>query len=134
MNLAGRRLFLLSSLIPNILRLARLPLQAYALPTSTVLVGDASLFSSSSSSYEEHGEEPETPPGSAAYYFKLFTVMCLVLVGGMLAGLTLALMSQDSVNLTVMEASGDEKERRRASKVLALLKKGQHWVLGEWSV
>lgn len=39
-------------------------------------------------------------------------------------------MSQDSVNLAVLEATGDEKERARASKVLGLLKKGQHWVLG----
>lgn len=39
-------------------------------------------------------------------------------------------MSQDSVNLAVLEATGDEKERARAAKVLGLLKKGQHWVLG----
>lgn len=39
-------------------------------------------------------------------------------------------MSQDSVNLAVLEATGDEKERARAGKVLGLLKKGQHWVLG----
>lgn len=42
----------------------------------------------------------------------------------------LGYMSQDSVNLAVLEATGDDKERARAGKVLGLLKKGQHWVLG----
>lgn len=79
----------------------------------------------------EHAEEPEARPGTPAFFLKLVVVFCLVLVGGALAGLTLALMSMDAVNLTVMETSGDEKERRRASKVLRLIKKGQHWVLGE---
>lgn len=43
---------------------------------------------------------------------------------------SLGYMSQDSVNLAVLEATGDEKEKARAGKVLGLLKKGQHWVLG----
>jgi len=116
---AGRPLFILSSTLPNILKLARLPLQAYALPTT----GSGGLHA------WEEDNEPEVRPGTAAYYLKLVVVLCLVLIGGMLAGLTLALMSQDSVNLTVMEASGDDKERKRAKKVLSLLKKGQHWVL-----
>ena len=29
-----------------------------------------------------------------------------------------------------MEQSGDGNERHQASKVLKLIKKGQHWVLG----
>lgn len=33
-------------------------------------------------------EAPETPPGSAAYWLKLAVVLCLVLIGGILAGLT----------------------------------------------
>ena len=39
-------------------------------------------------------------------------------------------MGQDEVYLHVIETSSDDaKERRNASKVLNLLKKGKHWVL-----
>ena len=80
----------------------------------------------------EGAEEPEVKPGSPAFFLKLVVVLCLVLVGGALAGLTLALMSQDAVNLTVMSTSGDDLERRRSAKVLKLIQKGQHWVLGKY--
>ncbi len=46
-----------------------------------------------------------------------------------MAGLTLALMGQDSVNLKVIEQSGEPKEKLNAKKVLSLLNKGKHWVL-----
>jgi hypothetical protein len=116
-----------------LLRLLKLPL-AYALPAASSILGlaqyqDASLYHTSLKILAEESE-PETKPGSAAFFLKLVVVLCLVLVGGALAGLTLALMSQDAINLEVMSNAGDEKERHRAGKVLKLIKKGQHWVLG----
>lgn len=38
-------------------------------------------------------------------------------------------MGQDEIYLQVIQQSGDDKERRNATKVLNLLKRGKHWVL-----
>jgi metal transporter CNNM len=54
----------------------------------------------------------------------------LVVLGGIFAGLTLGLMGQDEVYLKVIQQSGETaRERNNASTVLALLKRGKHWVL-----
>jgi len=52
-----------------------------------------------------------------------------VLLGGVFAGLTIALMGQDETYLQVIATSGEGKEKRHAQKVLNLLQKGKHWVL-----
>ncbi|KAH9005738.1 hypothetical protein EDB86DRAFT_3232003 [Lactarius hatsudake] len=55
---------------------------------------------------------------------------CLVLLGGVLAGLTLGLMGLDELHLRVLSTSSEnEKERKDAAQVLKLLDKGRHWVL-----
>jgi len=38
-------------------------------------------------------------------------------------------MGQDEIYLQVIQQSGDDKEKRNATKVLSLLKRGKHWVL-----
>lgn len=38
-------------------------------------------------------------------------------------------MGQDEIYLQVMQQSGDDHERKNATKVLRLLKRGKHWVL-----
>lgn len=38
-------------------------------------------------------------------------------------------MGQDEIYLQVIQQSGDDDEKRNATKVLDLLKKGKHWVL-----
>ncbi len=38
-------------------------------------------------------------------------------------------MGQDDVNLQVIQASGEGKEKKHAGSVLRLLKRGKHWVL-----
>ena len=55
--------------------------------------------------------------------------VALVLLGGVFAGLTIALMGQDETYLQVIATSGEGKERKSAKKVLKLLKNGKHWVL-----
>ena len=92
----------MTSILPSIFRLLRLPLSAHALPTH--LQSLVALQAHHAVRVLE--EEPETPVGSPAFYIKLAVVLCLVLVGGALAGLTLALMSQDSINLTVRSLFG----------------------------
>lgn len=39
------------------------------------------------------------------------------------------LMGQDEIYLQVIQQSGDDNEKRNATKVLNLLKRGKHWVL-----
>ncbi|KAJ7644587.1 hypothetical protein FB45DRAFT_987938 [Roridomyces roridus] len=56
--------------------------------------------------------------------------MFLVLLGGLFAGLTLALMGLDELHLKVLATSSqDPKEQQNATKVMKLLHKGRHWVL-----
>ncbi|WVW85649.1 hypothetical protein I302_107687 [Kwoniella bestiolae CBS 10118] len=74
--------------------------------------------------------EPEDPPDSPAFWWKLGLSVVFVLSGGVFAGLTLALMGSDDLNLRVLAtSSSNPKERKAASKVLKLLSRGRHWVL-----
>ncbi|ODN82343.1 hemolysin [Cryptococcus wingfieldii CBS 7118] len=74
--------------------------------------------------------EPEDPPDSPVFWWKLGLSAVLVLAGGCFAGLTLALMGSDDLNLRVLSTSStDPKERQAANKVLRLLSRGRHWVL-----
>ncbi|TWU73079.1 hypothetical protein ED733_003897 [Metarhizium rileyi] len=55
--------------------------------------------------------------------------MALVLLGGAFAGLTIALMGQDSIYLQVVSGDTAEPQYKNAKRVLNLLNKGKHWVL-----
>ncbi|KAI9890014.1 MAG: hypothetical protein M1814_004530 [Vezdaea aestivalis] len=55
--------------------------------------------------------------------------MFLVLLGGVFAGLTIALMGQEDLTLKVTATSGEGKEAKNAAKVLKLLEGRKHWVL-----
>ncbi|ORY80028.1 hypothetical protein BCR37DRAFT_388387 [Protomyces lactucae-debilis] len=76
-----------------------------------------------------HPDVPDEQPGSPQFWWKLGVSVVLILGGGVFAGLTIALMGQDIINLQVLAESGEERERRHAAKVLSLLKRGKHWVL-----
>ncbi|KAH8978567.1 hypothetical protein EDB92DRAFT_2119190 [Lactarius akahatsu] len=68
--------------------------------------------------------------GSPEFWSKMLISTCLVLLGGVLAGLTLGLMGLDELHLRVLSTSSEnEKERKDAAEVLKLLDKGRHWVL-----
>lgn len=63
-------------------------------------------------------------------FWVLFTIsIFLVLLGGAFAGLTIALMGQDSVYLQVISQDSTEPQQKNAGRVLRLLDKGKHWVL-----
>jgi len=71
-----------------------------------------------------------TTIGSAVFWWKLGTSICLILSGGVFAGLTLGLMGLDELHLRVLATSSDDpQEKRNAQKVLRLMHKGRHWVL-----
>ncbi|KIV80678.1 hypothetical protein PV11_08163 [Exophiala sideris] len=74
---------------------------------------------------EPEGKDPEDP----SLWIYLSVAAILVLLGGAFAGLTIALMGQDEIYLTVIRDSGEGAEKVHADKVLKLLKKGKHWVL-----
>lgn len=78
-------------------------------------------------------EEPHVlktmPLTESEFYLYAITSTCLVLLGGIFAGLTIGLMGQDEVYLKVIASSGTPSERRCAKKVLQLLDRGKHWLL-----
>jgi metal transporter CNNM len=68
--------------------------------------------------------------GSPEFWWKMLTSTILVLLGGVLSGLTLGLMGLDELHLRVLAMSSEnDKERKDAKRVLKLLNKGRHWVL-----
>ncbi|KAJ4349374.1 cell agglutination protein Mam3 [Didymosphaeria variabile] len=73
-------------------------------------------------------EEPNSP-ADASLWLYLGIAIALVLAGGVFAGLTIALMGQDEIYLQVIASSGEGSERKNATRVLRLLKRGKHWVL-----
>ncbi|KDQ17598.1 hypothetical protein BOTBODRAFT_105487 [Botryobasidium botryosum FD-172 SS1] len=75
-------------------------------------------------------KKPEEPIGSPSFWWKIALSGCLILAGGVFAGLTLGLMGLDELHLRVLSASSDNpKEKLNAQKVLRLMQKGRHWVL-----
>lgn len=85
----------------------------------------APIFTRAIHTTEEEGKDPSDPN----LYVYLGVAIALVLLGGVFAGLTIALMGQDEIYLQVIASSGEGSERKNAAKVLRLLKRGKHWVL-----
>ncbi|KAG9573554.1 DUF21-domain-containing protein, partial [Aureobasidium melanogenum] len=89
----------------------------------------APLFDKSDSPiYRREEPEPKSPDDPQLWVY-LGVAIALVLLGGVFAGLTIALMGQDEIYLQVIATSGEGSEKKSAAKVLRLLKKGKHWVL-----
>jgi metal transporter CNNM len=89
----------------------------------------APLFSKSDSPiYRREEPEPKSPDDPQLWVY-LSVAIALVLLGGVFAGLTIALMGQDEIYLQVIATSGEGSEKKSAARVLRLLKKGKHWVL-----
>ncbi|KAI9651703.1 MAG: hypothetical protein M1831_000518 [Alyxoria varia] len=76
----------------------------------------------------ESSPDPDVAEGASRWVF-LGIALGLVLIGGAMAGLTIALMGQDEIYLQVISVTGEGAERKNAARVLRLLKKGKHWVL-----
>ncbi|CRK12571.1 hypothetical protein BN1723_001831 [Verticillium longisporum] len=76
---------------------------------------------------DHHDDVPEETGSTRTVLFIVSLV--LVLLGGAFAGLTIALMGQDSIYLQVMAGDPYEPQSKNAKRVYNLLKKGKHWVL-----
>ena len=108
---------------PTVLLLAR----SLLIPLASA--APLSLFQRNIHSFAEDDEGPPKSAGDPDLYLYLGIAVALVLLGGVFAGLTIALMGQDETYLQVIATSGEGKEKRHAQKVLNLLQKGKHWVL-----
>lgn len=109
------------ALRPAVLGLAKLMM----LPLASAMP----LLQSQSKHSSEGGDELPKDPGDPDLWVYLGIAVALVLLGGVMAGLTIALMGQDETYLQVIATSGEGAERRHAKRVLGLLSKGKHWVL-----
>ena len=101
------------------------------IPLASAAPLTSSLWSRRSSGVHilEDDDDLPTDGSDPDLYLYLGIAIFLVLLGGIFAGLTIALMGQDETYLQVIATSGDGSERKHAAKVLGLLKKGKHWVL-----
>jgi metal transporter CNNM len=76
-----------------------------------------------------HGHDDEHGTGGTPLWILAIASLALTLIGGVFAGLTIALMGQDSIYLQVLQGDPNEPQHKNAKRVLDLLNKGKHWVL-----
>jgi len=74
---------------------------------------------------DHHDNVPEAD-GASRWVLYVFS-MVLVLLGGAFAGLTIALMGQDSIYLQVLAGDPNEPQSKNARRVHGLLQRGKHW-------
>lgn len=113
----GRQRYALTSIRPAVLAAARL----LALPIVSALPLPISAL-------KDDVDAPKDASDPNLYLY-LGIAVALVLLGGVFAGLTIALMGQDETYLQVIATSGEGSEKRHAARVLKLLGRGKHWVL-----
>lgn len=110
-NVAGLR--------PAVLGLAKLVTLTYSTVAASPLLPRGHHIGN------DEAEEEDAMP----IWIYLVASVILTLVGGVFAGLTIALMGQDSIYLQVLQDDPTEPQHKNARRVLDLLKKGKHWVL-----
>ncbi|KAH7167216.1 hypothetical protein DER46DRAFT_602084 [Fusarium sp. MPI-SDFR-AT-0072] len=89
----------------------------------------ASLTAVSAFPVDTKGHHDAGEEGGSSLWVLAVASMVLVLLGGAFAGLTIALMGQDSIYLQVLSGDPAESQSKNAKRVLKLLKRGKHWVL-----
>lgn len=77
----------------------------------------------------EHGDGDDPDDLGTPLWVLYVASAILVLLGGAFAGLTIALMGQDSIYLQVISSDKDEPQHNNARRVYKLLESGKHWVL-----
>ncbi|EPE02987.1 hypothetical protein F503_08864 [Ophiostoma piceae UAMH 11346] len=129
---AGRTAFNgISSARTIILGLARIIFSA--LPIATVSAAPISTLDALTKRHglwslgHDDSDDPDTPGTSMLVLYIASAV--LVLAGGAFAGLTIALMGQDSIYLQVLSRDDTDPQQKNAKRVHDLLQKGKHWVL-----
>ncbi|GKT57768.1 DUF21 and CBS domain protein [Colletotrichum tofieldiae] len=95
--------------------------------TKALTLGVSSVAAAPIHAVNHPDNEPEAEGSS--FWPLMGASIALVLLGGAFAGLTIALMGQDSIYLQVLAGDPDESQSKNAKRVYNLLKKGKHWVL-----
>ncbi|CCF44597.1 hypothetical protein CH063_00521 [Colletotrichum higginsianum] len=95
--------------------------------TKALTLGVSSVAAAPLHAVTHPDNEPEAEGNS--FWPLMGASIALVLLGGAFAGLTIALMGQDSIYLQVLAGDPDESQSKNAKRVYNLLKKGKHWVL-----
>ncbi|KAI8895189.1 hypothetical protein BC833DRAFT_602133 [Globomyces pollinis-pini] len=71
-----------------------------------------------------HPKDHDMPIPDWEYYSIVVTIIFLVLLGGLVAGLTIGLMSIDSTNLAILKSSGTPSEKIYAARIEPIRKNG----------
>ena len=91
----------------------------------TAAVSISSVAGMPIGSLDLHGNVPEAE-GANRWVLGVVSIV-LVLLGGAFAGLTIALMGQDSIYLQVLAGDPNEAQNKSARRVYRLLQRGKHW-------
>ncbi|KAI8137695.1 hypothetical protein BJV82DRAFT_634350 [Fennellomyces sp. T-0311] len=70
------------------------------------------------------GDREGPVPLSAEFWGQIFAIGALVICSGIVAGLTLGLMSQDATNLAILSAAGTAKQKKHAARIMPIRKNG----------
>ncbi|KAI9207610.1 uncharacterized protein BJ171DRAFT_596620 [Polychytrium aggregatum] len=70
------------------------------------------------------GKPEHDPPDPVVFWSTLAAIILLVLGGGVVAGLTIGLMSLDETNLSILKSSGSDTQRIWAAKIEPIRKNG----------
>ncbi|KAI7896360.1 uncharacterized protein EV154DRAFT_589276 [Mucor mucedo] len=72
----------------------------------------------------EPEEHHEVDPKSGAFWGQIVAIFFLVILSGIVAGLTLGLMSLDTTNLAILEIAGTPQQKYYASRIIPIRKNG----------
>ncbi|KAI9246934.1 hypothetical protein BDA99DRAFT_260502 [Phascolomyces articulosus] len=70
------------------------------------------------------GDHDPIPASSPEFWGQIVAIFALVICSGIVAGLTLGLMSQDATNLAILSAAGTAKQQKHAARIMPIRKNG----------
>lgn len=82
------------------------------------------LFAHLASAGGHEEEEHTVDPRSAEFWGQIVAIFFLVALSGIVAGLTLGLMSLDTTNLSILEIAGTPQQQYHASRIIPIRKNG----------
>ncbi|KAI7904189.1 uncharacterized protein BX663DRAFT_451800 [Cokeromyces recurvatus] len=73
---------------------------------------------------QEQEKEHANDPKSLEFWGQIIAIVCLITLSGVVAGLTLGLMSLDTTNLSILEIAGTAQQQHYASRIIPIRKNG----------
>ncbi|KAK4517953.1 uncharacterized protein ATC70_001302 [Mucor velutinosus] len=90
----------------------------------SIYYGLISLFAQLALAEEHEEEEHGMDPKSVEFWGQIIAIFFLVALSGIVAGLTLGLMSLDTTNLSILEIAGTPQQQYYASRIIPIRKNG----------